>query len=223
MASEALPKETVSLRPGMPPLPARMSQLRLDHRGYPVPYFVAWIDGKPDFRVMDGAKLPGAVKNRRCWICGEPLGRYMTFLIGPMCAINRTISEPPSHQECADFSARACPFLTLPKAARRETNIPGGTSEAAGDGLKRNPGVVLLWTTLSYRTFGDGRGGTLFRLGDPTGLAWIAEGRTATRAEVMESIESGLPSLRSLAEAQGEDAIQALAEYVERGMQLVPA
>lgn len=213
----------MNLREGLPPLPSRLQARPLDHRGYPVPWFVAWIDGKPDFRVMDGAKLPIAVKQRKCWICGEPLGRFMTFLIGPMCAINRTISEPPSHHECVTWSAIVCPFLTLPKAGRRENNLPEGACEAAGVGLKRNPGVVCVWTTRSYKPFSDGKGGVLFRLGDPEEIEWYAEGRTATRAEILASIESGLPLLREVAEQEGPEAVFALGQYVARGMQLLPA
>lgn len=213
----------MSIREGLPPLPSRMQRLKLDARGYPVPWFVAWVDGKPDFRVMDGAKLPQAVKQRLCWICGEPLGRFMTFLIGPMCAINRTISEPPSHRECVEWSAMVCPFLTLPKAGRRENNLPEGSQEAAGVGLKRNPGVVVAWTTRSYRPFNDGKGGVLFRLGNPEEVRWFAEGREAVRAEILASIESGLPLLRGIAEQEGPHAVAAFEQYVARGMQLVPA
>lgn len=214
------------LRKGLPPLPVRMQSLPISEKGYPVPYFVAWIDGKPDFRVMDGAKLVRAVKFDLCWLCGCKLGKHKTFTIGPMCAINRTISEPPSHRECADFAVQACPFLTLPKALRRESglNIDGvNLKEGAGVMLKRNPGVTLLWTTLSFRIMNDGRGGALFRLGDPEFLQWWAEGRTATRAEILESINSGLPLLRGIAEQEGEEAVAEFEQYVERGMRLVPA
>jgi hypothetical protein len=211
----------MSLRAGLPPLPSRMQTLKLDHRGYPVPWFVAWIDGKPDFRVMDGQKLAKAVKHRRCWVCGDPLGKRFTFCIGPMCAINRTIGEPPSHHECVDFSARACPFLTLPKAQRRESNLPDGKWSPSG--LKRNPGVVLLWTTESYHIIRGEAGEPLFRLGDPLSLEWIAQGRAATRAEILESIESGLPLLRSMAEQEGRGAVAAFERAVATGMKLVPA
>lgn len=212
----------MSIRAGLPPLPPRMSKLRLDERGYPVPWFVAWIDGKPDFRVMDGQKLRTAIRFKRCWVCGEPLGRRFTFCIGPMCAINRTIGEPPSHFECVDFSARACPFLTMPKAKRRESNLPEDGIRSPTS-ISRNPGAVLLWTTDSYRIIRGEAGEPLFRLGDPLGLAWIAEGREATREQVLESITSGLPILREMAEAQGAEAIAAFDAHVARGMLLLPA
>ena len=41
----------------LPPLPRRFLGLPIDDRGYPVPWFVHWVDGKPDFRLVrpDGA------------------------------------------------------------------------------------------------------------------------------------------------------------------------
>ena len=60
------------------------------------------------------------MREKRCWVCGDPLGVHLTFPIGPMCALNRTISEPPSHHECASWSARNCPFLSRPHMVRRE-------------------------------------------------------------------------------------------------------
>lgn len=46
-----------TLRPGLPPQPPKMQHLPVDERGFPAPYFVAWIDGKPDHRVVDPEKL----------------------------------------------------------------------------------------------------------------------------------------------------------------------
>src|SRR6266403_5903520 len=114
----------VSYRAGLPPLPARMKQLPLDHRGYPVPYFVSYIDGVPDFRAADINKLRRAVKEQRCWLCGDHLGVHRTFVIGPMCCVNLVSSEPPCHLECAKYAAEACPFLLHPNSVRREANMP---------------------------------------------------------------------------------------------------
>lgn len=184
----------MNLREGLPPLPATMRRLPVDHRGYPVPWFVAWIDGKPDFRVVDSAKFRPAIKQRLCWLCGSPLGAHFAFVIGPMCGITRTISEPPSHVDCAMFSAQACPFLALPKAKRRESNMPDGVKDAPGVGLKRNPGAVAVWVTDSYRPF-KAPNGQLFEIGKPKKVHWYAEGRSASRSEVLASVESGIPLL----------------------------
>lgn len=215
------PNQQVPLREGLPAASSRILKLARDVRGYPVPYFVAWIDGAPDFRVIDPDKYRACVRHRLCWICGEPLGRYLAFVIGPMSAVNRTSAEPPSHRDCAVFSATACPFLTRPKMARNEKGVEDA-KVVAGVGLTRNPGVALVWITTSYEWFRDGMGGRLIRFGDPVELLWFAEGREAKRAEIDESIRTGLPHLEKLAAEQGPEAQRHLAAEIERMETLLP-
>jgi hypothetical protein len=112
----------------LPEIPARIANLHKDSRGYPVPWFVAWLKGgepcppgrgEPDFRIIGPGKLTQAYNESRCWICGRSLiGSSRIFVIGPMCVINRVTSEPPNHRECAEFAAKACPFLTNPRQKR---------------------------------------------------------------------------------------------------------
>ncbi|MFD1557053.1 hypothetical protein ACFSHT_15740 [Paraburkholderia silviterrae] len=211
---------STALRQGLPELPQRMRALPVDSRGYPVPYFVDWIDGKPDFRVMDSRKLAACVYYKRCWICGEPLGQYKAFVIGPMCAVNRVSAEPPSHTDCAKFAAQACPFLALPKAARRESNMPVDL-QVSGIMLKRNPGVALVWVTRSYHAVAVDNG-VLFDIGEPEQTFWYAEGRLASREEVMASVQSGLPALYDLAHADGEAAVLELDTMVARATRYFP-
>lgn len=207
---------TNTLRAGLPSLPPRLSALPIDERGFPVPWFVAWIDGKPDHRVMDAEKMPRAVKLGLCWMCGGALGRFKSFCIGPMCSITRTISEPPSHLECLRYAAMACPWMTRPHAKRREAGLPEDRRFPEG-GLRRNPGAVCIWTTLTFKPF-RAAGSLLFELGDATSTEWYAEGRPATRAEVDESIASGLHLVREPAEAQdaAEPGAGAVAELERR-------
>ena len=180
------------------PLPVRMQHLPVDERGYVVPWFVDWLDGKPEFRAMDPNKFVRAIKQRRCWVCGERLGVNMCFVAGPMCGINRTSSEPPSHLECARWSARNCPFLANPRMVRREDEV-SLDGNAAGLMIKRNPGVAMLWITRSYEVFDDQKGGKLIQMGTPEDVEWWCEGRAATRGEVVQSIEEGLPNLEAMA------------------------
>ena len=208
-----------------PDLPSRMRKLPVDHRGFPVPWFVAWIHGKPEFPVADGRKFEIARRDDRCWVCGGALGRVRAFVIGPMCAVNRTSSEPPSHLECARFSARHCPFLTKPRMKRvNGDTVPHGTQVPAGTMISRNPGVTLVWTTLRYATWPDGRGGTLFDIGKPHSVEWYREGREATRAEVEESISTGLPILEDMCRQDPDSpgAFAELARRTEAAMKLLP-
>jgi hypothetical protein len=213
-------------------MPDRIRRLPISPQGFPVPWFVTWFDddgkpcptgeGLPDFRVVDPRKMRKAMDNHVCWTCGTTMGVHKCFLIGPMCAINRVISEPPSHRDCAIYSAKVCPFLSRPKMVRNERNMQAGLVEPAGVGLKRNPGAVCCWVTKSYRPFRPPGGGVLFSLGRPTEVLWFAEGRRATRKQVMASIESGYPTLEELARQEGPDAMAALKTQREVAMALVP-
>ena len=107
----------------LPSPPVRIARLPKDERGYPVPWFVAWLlddlDGRaheversrpgarPDFRILASGARELAVKKRLCWVCGEPLGVHQVFAIGPMCAVNRTTMEPPGHRACIDLGSCA--------------------------------------------------------------------------------------------------------------------
>src|SRR5262245_25131465 len=175
-----------TLRPELEALPDRLQHLRVDARGYVVPWFVQWVKAgsdppepvppetpgaMPEFRIMDQDKWIRAVREKCCWVCGDRLGKYLTFVIGPMCGINRTTAEPPSHRECAEWSARNCPFLSRPQMVRRDYDNLQAQHHVAGEMLARNPGVTLLWTTRRYTIFNDGRGNPLIEIGDPTSVA----------------------------------------------------
>jgi len=201
-------------------LPRTMRDLPLDERGYPVPWFVDWLDGKPEFRAMDYRKFKRAIRERLCWVCGGKLGVNLCFVVGPMCGINRISSEPPSHLLCARWSAENCPFLSNPHMVRRQDGLTEEVwDNVAGIGLKRNPGVTLLWITREYEIIPDGNGKHLLMMGRPESIEWWAEGRTATRPEIFKSIESGYPNLLAIAQTQ-EGAVAELqkqrADFVER-------
>lgn len=202
------------------PIPPRMRKLKISPKGFPVPWFVAWIDGVPDFRVVDTPKVARAYRMRLCWLCGEPLGRHLAFVIGPMCAINRTSSEPPSHRECAQYAVAACPFLTRPRMRRNDNDLPRHI-EPGGIMLERNPGVTLLWMTGSYSVHPQDR--RLFKLGPPEEVAFYCEGRAATRAEVVASIDSGMGALEEAARQGGQRALDQLAHMFREAMRLLPA
>ena len=218
----------------MPPLLSEIDvPRRLRHRprerGFVVPWFVPEIDGHYDFRVMDGARLRQAIREQRCWICGEPLGRFLVFTVGPMCAVNRTSAEPPSHRECAEYAARVCPFLTQRQEFRRADGLPEEAQSPAGLRIARQPGVALLWVTKEFRLHvvrpdpANGvQGGLLFEIGEPSETVWLREGRPATRAEVEESIDTGYPLLLAEAEAEGPDAVAELERRREVIARLLP-
>lgn len=193
----------------MTAIPKRMAGLPLDKHGRLVPWFVAWIDGRPDHRVADQQKFALAIRARLCWLCGEPLGRAKAFVLGPMCAVNRTTAEPPAHRDCATYSVAVCPWLTTPRMNRRTTGLPEDYVDPGGRMILRNPGAVAVWITPAY-TVKRLPNGLLIGVGDPDEVLWYAEGRPASRQEVLDSIDSGMPILREDAEKQGAFAVQQL-------------
>lgn len=214
-------------RNDLPELPQRLRSLPIQN-GYPVPWFVAEVDGAYDFRVVDERKFAPAIKKRLCWVCGQKLGAYLAFAIGPMCLINRTTSEPPTHRECAEWSAKACPFLIQRLEVRRESHLPEGLKQAPGFHSPRQPGAVCIYITKSFQAFkvptdvagaGSGR---LIDLGEPVEVLWMRQGRTATRGEVMESIDSGYPTLLELAQRDGEAGFRELERRRSEAMKLLP-
>ena len=211
-----------AVKPGLE-MPERIRRLPVcPTRNVPVPWFVAWVDGKPEFRCMDHEKLVRAVKEKLCWVCGDKLGTHLVFVIGPMCSINRVSSEPPCHKDCAEYSAQVCPFLTKPHMVRRENDMPEESREPGGFMIRRNPGATALWGCRKYTPFRAGRGSVLFEIGTPEWVTWWSEGRTATRAEVVASIDSGLPILMAEAEREGPDAVQALLTMKRRAESYLP-
>jgi hypothetical protein len=222
-----------------PPEPPRIARLHRDKHHRPVPWFVAWTTGPPhwherepgkgtpDFRILRSGAPGIAWAARICWVCGTMFQRQepRAFVIGPMCAINRISAEPPSHYECAQFSALACPFLTVPNMVRRDKHLPPDADKPAGIMIMRNPGVTLVWVAKYNQpsTERDPAGGILFNIGQvPLFVEWYAEGRAATRAEVLASIESGLPALREPCEGSAA-ALAALDEAHRIALRLVPA
>jgi hypothetical protein len=204
------------------PLPARLSRRPVSERGFPVPWFVSRINNKWDFVNVDPRKILDAYQRKICWLCGESLGTFRCFVIGPMCSINRVSSEPPAHRDCAEYAVRACPFLARPNAKRNDKAHLGEFDDIPGMAIEHNPGATLIWVTKRYHPFRAGNG-ILFQLGEPAEVYWYAEGRAATRAEILAAIDKGLPLLRKAAEDEGPDAVRDLEGYIKRAMPLVPA
>lgn len=202
-------------------MPDRIKLLPISKTGFPVPFFVAWPNGEPDFRITDPNKMRICVEKHRCWICGGILGVNQAFVVGPLTLINRTHSEPPSHLDCAEFSVRACPFLANPRTRRNERGIAADATSIPGIHISDNPGVSAIWVVRNYRLL-PVAGGLLFDLPDPYMIAWFAEGRRASRAEVNEAIADKMPTLAALAQQDGEGAVRELERMVAAAVRYLP-
>jgi hypothetical protein len=218
----------------LPEMPPRIARLPRDDRGYPIPRFIQWLDNQgrpvsrlalgaePDFRYSDEHYRVEAYKRGLCWVCGDVMIRHRVFAIGPMCVINRVTMEPACHRECAEYAARACPFMINPREKRNEKNLDP-TAGAPGIVVRRNPGVTCLYETREAKPFNVKGGGWLIRLGKPDRVDWWAKGRQATRDEIMESIDTGYPLLHDMALQEGKESVYELGVQREIALKLVPA
>ena len=140
-----------------------------------------------------------------------------------MCSVNRISAEPPGHSR-ATFAAKHCPFLAHPLAKRPSTDDlkeKFGEPTQAGVALLHNPGVTFVWQCFRY-SLNRETNGILFEIGPPHRCAWYREGRDATRQEVLDSFDLGLPTLRGMAESDGPAAVRELDARLQRAMQLIP-
>jgi hypothetical protein len=212
-------------RAELTPLPERMRHLRV-FNGYPVPWFVPWkTDGTPEFRVVTHERRDEALRTRSCWVCGDVLGRYLAFVLGPMCGITRTTSEPPCHRECAHWSVVNCPFLNGREKRRRDDELTKQldlVGSTPGFMIPRQPNAVLIWVTKSFERFDDGRGNWLLRVGSPLQLSCWSGGKRCATSVVRASIESGFPTLYQAAEAEGPDAVKNLIAMRDRFEAILP-
>jgi hypothetical protein len=113
------------MKPELPPVPLRMLARPCDERGYPIPY-AQFINkqGKPDFRILDAARVQLCLSRRLCGLCGEPMGKHVHFIGGPLCVANRIFHDPPMHRDCAVFALQACTHLAHGKGRYSERPLP---------------------------------------------------------------------------------------------------
>jgi hypothetical protein len=213
------------LRSDLPPLPERLKYLRVNSRGYPVPFFVQWMkdekpcrpgEGEPDFQITSEDALVSCIRDSACWVCGQRLGVFRAYVLGPIAAINRISREPPSHLECAEFAAKACPFMVNPQMVRPKVKATNVIVDSMM--LPENPGISIVWVVRNFmRMKRDGNGGILFDIGEPIRATWWKKGRPATPGECAEALAIIVPRLLKQCRDQVEQV-----EVMRRVHRLLP-
>ena len=140
------------------PVPACLRDLPLcPKRKLPVPFAAArYPDGTGEFSIINPVRVAICARQRRCGICGNPLGRWVAFLGGPRSADphNGAYTDPAMHERCAEASIGICTFIARPRTVRRSLPIdviPAGDPEGfIDDGDKAATGWVMV-ITRSYR------------------------------------------------------------------------
>lgn len=102
-------------------IPPQLRHLKLDERGYPIPFFAPIVDGKPNFRFQDDHKRDICLQKKLCPICGQKLYKDFTYQVtGPEGLKNGISSDAMMHKVCAEFTLQACPHIHFGKAERKE-------------------------------------------------------------------------------------------------------
>jgi hypothetical protein len=92
----------------------------------------------------------------------------------------------------------------------------------AGIGIMDNPGLTVVWTTLSYKPWEPIKGkGVLFEIGDPEHIEYYTEGRKATQEEILTILAERIPKLYEQATKDGPEAIAELDGMYARAIELV--
>jgi hypothetical protein len=193
-------------------LPESMTTLPLDDRGLPVPHYIEWVDGEPDYSRVKPGWHAHARKNNLCWLCNEFLGVSKWFVLDDiMRCVSRTAADLPSHCACAEFAAKNYPCMTEPLIKRKRQHEP-----VPRDDRPPVPRVCCLWETKDYRVFPNpSNTSLLIDLGAPNRATFWCEGRAATHEEVLESVAGGVPYLWAEALEQGPQALLELTRRVE--------
>jgi hypothetical protein len=128
------------------PMPECIAKLDKDERGYPVTYIAAFIDGKPDLGIQDAAKVASCLREWRCHVCGEKLGKLGYFVAYEPVPKRPRFLDPAIHRECAMYSLQVCPYLANPSAKHRSAKALPNDMTDLGEVTGRSYNVVLLGT-----------------------------------------------------------------------------
>ncbi|MFJ7250160.1 hypothetical protein ACIQWA_36750 [Kitasatospora sp. NPDC098652] len=140
----------------LPAVPAYITALPRDSRGYPVPAENPWSDGEPDLARQNFHRGGSLWAQSRCAICGFKMepgeAKYRLFAedeIGAVIRHNRcTRYDGPGHRACMIFSAMVCPFFATPKSPRTQQTVHGEEVR----GRRRGTSAALIGFQTVYLT-----------------------------------------------------------------------
>ncbi|HEY3528773.1 MAG TPA: hypothetical protein VGK78_06445 [Nocardioides sp.] len=146
-------------------MPPAIAARPRDARGYPVLAITPWRGGVPDFAVTSPARILVCAVERRCSICGLPLGKGPVWRVvaadeaaviaaepGHVENAAGTV-EPPGHRSCMLYAAVVCPWLARPNARRRldaegaGLHVPRGEARGA---VGEIGGAVVAFDTYEF-------------------------------------------------------------------------
>lgn len=92
------------------------------HDGMPIPYTtdIEWFSGRPRWKQNNAARRLHCVLNRRCGLCGDPLGLEAAVLgNGDVSRYSASVDRVAMHPACLKVTLARCPGLALHLATLR--------------------------------------------------------------------------------------------------------
>lgn len=124
------------------PLPRHMRNLPV-HRGYPVPFIVARLNGDYIFAINDSRRVLRCINEKRCSVCGIRLEPILWWAAGPVAALDPhgAYKDTAMHHDCMTYALRVCPYLVL-------RNWRNGVATEAAIELAQKANVSTIDTTM---------------------------------------------------------------------------
>ena len=174
--------------------------------GFYVPYFVTWfkdrrqvhesvVGAEPHFPTIDKTREALCRRRRYCWICGRQMGTFMCFVMGPLSALQRISTEPPSHRECAVYAVQVCPFMVGGYDMPENPATNEGQQVIEQMSIK-NEQLNVIWVCHGYtlRPVDPSRGLFVYQMDHATDILLYHRGKPATLAQAMERINAAVMS-----------------------------
>lgn len=98
------------------PIPARMRNLEIDKRGFPIPYIIMKdASGTPHFTINKDTLVEKCIKDNKCQICGKILRDDKWMIGGPQSAFHPqgVYIDTPVHKSCGIYALQVCPYLAF--------------------------------------------------------------------------------------------------------------
>lgn len=160
---------------GHVPIPLALAHLPVV-AGLAVPWITPPLpDGRYPFGVIDHTRQATCLRERRCQVCGKPLGRRIVFLVRDVDLERGMTSEPGLHPVCAWYSARACPMVAgrmdhYRASARNLPGLPAGSPPPDSDPQDEDPLSALLTAAHAAAQSVARRG----QPAEPWSTAWVS-------------------------------------------------
>ena len=152
-------------------IPKRLASRPLFH-DLPIPFITKLnADGTPHFSQNEPDRILEVIRGQLCGMCGQPIGKRVSFIGSPEELAARLFIEPHQHPPCARYTSTACPYLRNPDyLVKHRPHV--GVLNRPRDQLKTQPRpeFVAIYTTEEFEVVIAPSRVPLFKVGKPLNI-----------------------------------------------------